>query len=377
MIKVCHVTTVHQPFDIRIFQKECRALVDSGFDVSLVACHSHDEVRNGVRILALSRPKSRLQRWILLTNQARARVLESGAQIVHFHDPELLPLGLRLQREGKTVIYDVHESHADSIRDRSYLPIWARQPLANHVSNLEKRADERLSAIVGATPKIAKSFSSTKCVLVQNYPFLGELQEPNSMPINERESRFVHLGGLSEIRGGREMVLALEQVPEVRLVLVGDITPSSFREELQRLPGWNQVEHLGWQDRLGVSRALSSCVAGLILFHPLRNHIESQPNKMFEYMSAGLPVLCSNFPYWQEIIDQCKCGRTCNPLAVNEIASAMKDMLSDKIKLEQMGIRGLEAVRSSYNWESERPKLIQLYQHLSKSLGEKETRTKS
>ena len=130
-------------------------------------------------------------------------------------------------------------------------------------------------------------------MLVQNYPFLGELQEPNSMPINERESRFVHLGGLSEIRGGREMVLALEQVPEVRLVLVGDITPSSFREELQRLPGWNQVEHLGWQDRLGVSRALSSCVAGLILFHPLRNHIESQPNKMFEYMSAGLPVLCS------------------------------------------------------------------------------------
>jgi glycosyltransferase involved in cell wall biosynthesis len=103
---------------------------------------------------------------------------------------------------------------------------------------------------------------------------------------------------------------------------------------------------------------------GLVLFHPEPNHIEAQPNKMFEYMIAGLPVIASNFPLWRQLVEGAGCGLVVNPLSVSEIAQAMEWILDHPAEAAQMGERGREYVLRQANWAPEAQKLIALYQDL-------------
>ena len=64
MRKITHLTTVHPPFDVRIFHKECKSIARAGYDVTLIACHDRDEMREGVRIRALPKVRGRLSRMI-------------------------------------------------------------------------------------------------------------------------------------------------------------------------------------------------------------------------------------------------------------------------------------------------------------------------
>lgn len=91
------------------------------------------------------------------------------------------------------------------------------------------------------------------------------------------------------------------------------------------------------------------------------NYVDAQPNKMFEYMSAGLPVIASNFPLWKEIIEGNQCGICVNPLEPKEIAAAIDWLTQNPEAAEQMGKNGRKAVEEKYNWQNEEEKLINLY----------------
>ena len=71
------------------------------------------------------------------------------------------------------------------------------------------------------------------------------------------------------------------------------------------------------------------CKLGLIMFLPKPNHITSQPNKLFEYMYLGLPILASDFPLWEKVIFEKKCGNVCNPEDSDVIAQNINNMLQN------------------------------------------------
>ena len=100
MPRAVHVTSVHNPFDNRIFMKECASLRDSGWEVVLVAQHEQDETVDGIRIRALPQVQSRMQRMRELPPLARRIALEEQPDILHFHDPELLPVAAALAAGG-------------------------------------------------------------------------------------------------------------------------------------------------------------------------------------------------------------------------------------------------------------------------------------
>ena len=91
--KVCIITTVHQPFDTRIFHKQAKTLVQAGYDVTLIAQHENDEMVDGVKIIALAKPCNRFARIFGLTWRAFTSALSQSAEVYHFHDPELIPCG--------------------------------------------------------------------------------------------------------------------------------------------------------------------------------------------------------------------------------------------------------------------------------------------
>jgi glycosyltransferase involved in cell wall biosynthesis len=125
------------------------------------------------------------------------------------------------------------------------------------------------------------------------------------------------------------------------------------------------VDALGFVDRESVRATMARSMAGMVLFHPEPNHIDAQPNKMFEYMSAGIPVIASNFPLWREIIEGAKCGICVSPLDPEEIAGTIRWIIEHPAEAKQMGKNGRRAVEERYNWDIEEKKLLGFYSTLA------------
>ena len=364
--KVCHLTSVHPKNDTRIFYKECKTLVDAVYDVSLVVQNDKDEVIDGVRILGIAKPKNRRERMTRTTHQVYWRALECDADIYHFHDPELIPVGLRLKRRGKKIIYDVHEDLPRDIFSKEWLAAPMRKLVSWTAEGIENYAAKRFDYIVTATPYIRDRFLKIKrkSIDINNFPILSELLHIPNTEWSSKEKPICYVGGIGKIRGIHEMVQAIG-LTQYSMLLAGNFVSSAEKDIAVNLKGWSQVVELGHINRTEVKEVLSRSMAGLVLFHPEPNHINAQPNKMFEYMSAGIPVIASNFPLWKEIIEGNTCGICVDPLNVNEIANAINWIMDNPEQAKQMGENGRRAVEETYNWEQEGNKLLRIYEGLS------------
>jgi glycosyltransferase involved in cell wall biosynthesis len=367
-MKVCILTTVHPPFDTRIFHKQAKTLVRAGYEVSLIAQHTRSEVIDGVRIIALPRSRNRFVRIFGLTWLAFQQALRERADVYHFHDPEILPIGvlLKIFTQAK-VIYDVHEDVPEDILTKYWIPVPLRSPLAMVFNFFEKKLARILDTVIVATEEIAARFVQFEPVIIHNYPDLKMFPDPPTRHKGGKENAFVYVGGISKLRGAIEMVRALEYLDpnrDVWLYLIGEVEPPELGRELQALPGYKRVRFWGWLPWKEAWQQARKAIAGLVLFHPGPNHTMSLPNKLFEYMASGLPVVASNFPLWKEIVEGNRCGVTVDPLNPKAIAEAMEYLLTHPEEARRMGENGRRAVEERYNWEQEGEKLLRLYEEL-------------
>ena len=366
MKKICHLTSVHPKTDTRILYKECKTLVDAGYDVTLIVQNDKDEVIDGVKIIGIEIPKNRKERMTRTVHRVYQQALECNADIYHFHDPELIPISLKLKRKGEKIIYDVHEDVPRQILSKQWIPSPLRKIISWMIERIENYAAKRFDYIVTATPYIRDRFLriNNSTIDINNFPLLSELHISNT-DWNSKEKLVCYIGGIGRVRGIQEMVHAIGLTPYTML-LAGNFESSAEREIATQKDGWRQVMELGHINRTEVKEVLSRSMAGLVLFHPEPNHINAQPNKMFEYMSAGIPVIASNFPLWKEIIEGNNCGICVDPLNINEIANAINWIMDNPEQAKRMGENGRKAVETKYNWEKEGKKLLKVYEELLK-----------
>lgn len=367
-VRACVLTSVHTPFDIRILHKECKSLARAGFDVTIIVPHGEDLDVEGVRLRAVPRPARRTQRVTRTVWQVYREAVRQNADVYHFHDPELIPVGLLLRLRGKKVIYDVHEDLPRCMPYKPYLPKWLGRLSARIVEAAENLSARGFSAVVPATPGIAARFYrlNRRTVVVNNYPMLQEWTSPGQQAgyANRAPSVAFVSAGITRTRGAVEMVEAMSLLPcdlAATLEFAGAIQPPELKDVLSKLPGWSRVRLHGTLDRPGVSALLHRVRAGIVVEHPVPNYMNGKPTKLFEYMAAGLPVIASDFPECRKIIDGAGCGLLVDPLNPKQIAGAIQRILSHPQEAQEMGQRGLRAIVEQYNWGAEEKKLIDLY----------------
>jgi hypothetical protein len=145
--RIVHLTTVHPRHDIRIFRKECVSLAAAGYDVvQVVGDGQGDALEQGVRIVDIGpRPAGRLARMRQQPARALQAVRALAPALVHFHDPELLPVGVRLAREGLLVVYDAHEDVPRQLLTKQWIPAPLRRPLSVAFEAYENRQVHHLA----------------------------------------------------------------------------------------------------------------------------------------------------------------------------------------------------------------------------------------
>jgi glycosyltransferase involved in cell wall biosynthesis len=375
MANIVHLSSVHPRYDTRIFVKQCRSLAALGHAVTLVVADGRgDERVDGVRIVDAGYLPGRLQRMLRTTGRVLQAARALDADLYHLHDPELIPAGLRLKRLGKVVIFDSHEDVPVQLLAKPYLGRWTRRLLSAGYAACEGHVYRRFDALVAATPYIRERLLRIHphTVDIDNYPILQEFDGRPDW--DGKVAEVCYVGSISAIRGIRELVRACELLRSpARLSLVGSFAEPALEREVAHFPGWKRVDAHGHVDRSGVQAALRRAVAGLVTLHPVANYLDALPVKMFEYMAAGVPVIASRFPLWQEIVEGNQCGVCVDPGNPAAIAAAIDHFCLHPQVARRMGENGRRAIEARYNWHGEAAKLASLYEDLLPAHAERAT----
>lgn len=333
----------------------------------LVAPH-HESGRVGdIDVVHVPRPSSRLERMSKTQYNVLRRALELKAQVYHFHDPELLLTGMALRKAGARVVFDVHE---DIEKDLLYKP-WIHEKLrplvAKTLPGVMRAAAARLSAIVAAWPNTGKSFKQQTTV-VRNYPEIDEFASDPFRPFSERANHILYTGELNVMRGIHEMLAAFaivrDEFPDAQLHLAGRFEDPALEDRVRNMSREGVFFH-GWIERETFRRMLNNAKVGLAIAHPTPAYVTTPSTKIYEYLSAGLPAIVSDFPVWREPVDATQGGFAVDPLDPPAIAAAMKTVLRDPVAAQAMGERGRQAIRERFNWRNEANRLVELYESLA------------
>ncbi len=372
--KVCHVTSVHLRYDVRIFHKECKSLANNGFDVTLLVNDNlQNEAIDGVKVVSTQmKPKNRYERMVKSKKKIKTLMIEIDADIYHFHDPELLPEAAWIRKKGKKVIFDFHEDVTELIFFKNWIPKSFRKIIARGYKLYESQKIVKFDALVSVTPKFVKRLSkyNDKTYMVTNFPSL--MNAVNKMNYRGEQVNICFAGGISSEWNHGNIIEAIEDIPNLKYILAGR-GPQKYLEGLKTLSGWEKVNYLGVIPHEEVLEVYKQSVVGMTLLD-YNTQVGKEGTlgntKIFEFMQAGLPVICSKNRIWEGIINKYECGIAVNPDNILEIREAIKKLILNPDYAIELGKNGQEAVRFEYNWKTQEKVLLEMYQELFDEIGE-------
>lgn len=367
--RVVHLSTVHHPHDPRIYYKQCMSLHHANYDVTLIAQQSKQQTEQDEAInhIPLKTYKSRWKRMIFGTMDAYKKAKQVNADMYVFHDPELLFIGALLKKSDNIVIYDIHEDYVTSILQKKYLPKIFRKIVAKGYTFIEKLLTRRME--LSLSEKYYKDiYKRGTCIL--NYPLLNENMIQHTREEHLLENKVLYTGNVTYDRGALIHARLPKIDPDITVQFVGKCS-SKLADEMYEAAG-NKKNHIHIKgiDQFIVKDEIDSMyvnhnwLAGVALFPPTEHYMKKELTKFFEYMNAGLPIICSDFPIWKKFIQKHQCGIAVNPKNESEIKHALETLRNNPKLAIKMGENGKKAVQEELNWKAEERKLLRWYDQL-------------
>lgn len=365
-MKICHMTSAHDSFDTRIFQKECVTLAkEEDFNVYLVAKGESRHEKN-VNIIGIGEsPKSRIKRIFLFSKLVYKTALKVDADVYHFHDPELLIYARKLKKLGKIVIFDSHEDVREQIKIKEYIPFFLRLIISKLYNLYETKVVNSIDAVIypcaenGFTP-----FDNCKCMIakINNFPIMSMFTPKEGV---DKVYDICCAGSLTEERGIIELLEA-SKLANANLVLAGGDFSEELYKKLNEKSLLDGVICKGNCTLEEIKQLLNQSKMVVSNIHNIGQYVtaDNLPTKVYEAMSMKLPVILSNTQYNVDLMNKYKFGACVDPVNVNSIAKYIRLFMNNDDLTKELGSNGRSLIEKHFSWENDAVKLVNLYRNL-------------
>ncbi len=378
--RVCLVQYNSSRFLTRV-DRNARALGAAGWDVVLVAIKdAHTaacEDRGDYVVKRVTLWSRRLPRWSRPLRFLEAVIKTFWAayrEDADVYNPRdifpMLVCHLAARLRGAAIVTDSDELNL--YRNGVWMQQrWWKPVARTYEGFFLRRAAAHITSDEGRADVLASEYGIRRPVVVLNVSDVIETLDPNvafrERAIGARRWLLVYQGLFVVNRGTEQLVEAMKQLDDCALVLVGE---GPLLDALRR-----QVEESGLADRVTILDALpyadmmrivEACDAGVIpIVGSCLSYVYAAPNKLFEDMMAGVPVVASDLPDMAAIVTAEKIGSLiADPQSPDAIAAAVRRLLDDEEPPRAKGERARAAALARYNWDLEKTKLLAVYEGL-------------
>jgi len=351
--------------DVRV-EKEARSLLRSGWDVTVLAWDrghrrpiegTQDGVRvRRVRTRAFSAKSGLALNYPLFIIALLRNSRKEGFSVVHAHDLDTLLAGALISKLRRVpLVYDAHEHYAEMVSQD--LP----RAIARAFDLVERALVRGADRIVAANQRIAEylgEWSKVEPVVVMN------CIEPPSIDGQRPAHKGIVVfygGSLEPLRFIEEAILAVQGQKDIVLRVAGEGSLRGMVEDAGT--SGDNVEYIGYVDHEMLLSEMADADAVIAMLDPsnINNRIGT-PNRLFEAMAVGTPVLVSEGTLSGEIVE-----RTGSGLTVQWSVAGFKEALerlTDPALRAELGENGRMAVEREYNWKAMESRLLALYDSL-------------
>ena len=361
------LTTTHQPCDGRIFEKEAKSLAKE-HDVTIIAPSDARWIgeEEGVRFITVPKPASPIFHGVTLWRVLRACWGEE-CDVIHCHEPDALLLALLLKAtQGRRVVYDIHEHWPSEIPFDLGIP---NTPILEAIiSWIELLLARFADAKIAVSESVAKRFRGGRVepVIVSNYSVAG--LTPPDPEVKERHGVVYMAGNMQMFHGIQECIQAISKVtaifPDISLTLVGSVR-ADIRAIISGADPRPEIMMTGYLPYREMYETLRAGSIGLLIFQPdYHNAYIGLPNKLFDYMLCGLPIVASDFPEIRRVVIETECGVLVDPTSPDAIAEAIIYLMEHPEEARRIGESGRRAAIEKYNWGRMEERLLEVYRRL-------------
>ncbi len=306
-------------------------------------------------------------------------VKSTSCKLIIVRDLPLSPMALWVGKvAGVPVIMDMAENYPAMIRDTWHfrgprvMDFAIRNP--DMLKLLERVVVPKMDGVIVVSEYSAKrvrnlGVKAEKIWIVGNTPKKKTVREASPPEIGKKLrhiSNFIvlYVGGMEESRGLDTAIVAMSkivnQIPDALLLIVGDGATRQPLEFLAKKLGITKnVKFTGWVKPEVVPDIISVCDIGLVPHYVTEHTDTTLPNKLFDYMAHGKPVIATNSRSLKDIILSCKCGRIYDDKSPEALARVLLELRDPHIR-EKLGQAGLKAFLTKYNWEKEEEELMRV-----------------
>ena len=371
-----HLAPGYWAADPRLYHLECTTLTKAGYHVELAANGSlKDQVDGRVRFHSVGEYGNSTLSWRLFQRirrdqQTYALARRSNAALYHYHSLEFIMWGRRLRRlSGRPVIFDCREDFEGYARQRRGIPDILRRPLARFVRNQLRVAAHYCDAIIVADRGTANMLRpyARRLLVLHNFPRL-DLFLDGQAASRDKPYDIVYHGTIPKYH--LEVCLAvdaalMERGRPVRWRLIGNIPERDWLfEELTRRGIQERFYVTGLIPHDQIAEEVRKAKLGIIPLPDLPKFQNNLPQKLFEFMALGMPVVLSDLPPSRPFVGDGGCAIMVPPGDHSAYADAIIKLLDDPDLCRKMGAEGRRRVEQEYNWEKESQKLLDLYTEL-------------
>jgi glycosyltransferase involved in cell wall biosynthesis len=365
---VCHVISGYFRNDARVFKRQCLSLKKAGYDVSILTCDGEpDEQLEGIQIFACKYKWPRWKTLLFAKYQFVQKALEIDADVYQLHSPELLSLGVKLKKLGKKVVYDAHEDLSAHILEKEWLPKLTRGLISFVITKYMDFVYRRIDEIISPHSHVVSVINEKmgKGILVANFPLIKPLDYNDIVPVEQRDLVLCYSGTVYSYSNQEATLSAMSYITNCVYEVAGYIE-DQHKYALRQMSANKKVI---FHDRLNqdaLRKLYLRSLIGVVVYDYKLNlgyKLGSYgTNKLFEYMEAGLPIICTDYTLWKEIVDEYKCGIYVQPGNVESLVSAINTINSNRSLAKEMGINSRKAAEERFNWDSENKKYLSVFQ---------------